>query len=124
MESILYPATNLHESVTLPFVIPTRISCHTALDKATCAPFCKEGRMKYDNATKYHRKSGGAKPRDLRFYGPVLEMFFNRGRSPRPSSIFTTARHSCSIRLFKADPQLHAKIFPLCASLWVGEPGC
>ena len=40
------------------------------------------------------------------------------------SSIFTTARQSCSICLFKADPQLHAKIFPLCASLWVGESGC
>ncbi len=28
-------------SATLPFVIPTRISCHPALDKAACAPFCK-----------------------------------------------------------------------------------
>jgi hypothetical protein len=37
--------TNLNESTTLPFVIPTRISCHAA--------------------TKFHRKSGGAKPRDL-----------------------------------------------------------
>jgi hypothetical protein len=76
---------NLHEGVTLPFVIPTRISCHTALDKATCAPFCKEERMNCDYTTKYHRKSGGAKPRDLRFYGPVLEMFFNLGFTPTPT---------------------------------------
>ena len=38
----------------------TRISCHTALDKATRAPFRKEGRMKCNNATKFHRKSGVA----------------------------------------------------------------
>jgi hypothetical protein len=43
----------------------TRISCHAALDKAACAPFRKEGRMNYFNATKFHRKSGGAQWRDL-----------------------------------------------------------
>jgi hypothetical protein len=36
----------------------------------------RERRMKCTNATKFHRKSGGAKSRDLQFYGPVLEMFF------------------------------------------------
>ncbi len=55
----------------------TRISCHAALDKAACAPFRKEGRMKYTNATKVNRKSGVAKWRDLQFYGPFLEMFFD-----------------------------------------------
>jgi hypothetical protein len=45
----------------------TRISCHAALDKAAYAPFCKEGRMKFDSATKFHRKPGGAQWRDLRF---------------------------------------------------------
>jgi hypothetical protein len=35
----LYPI--FPEGATLSFVIPTRISCHAALDKATCAPFCK-----------------------------------------------------------------------------------
>jgi hypothetical protein len=45
----------------------TRISCHAALDKATCAPFRKEGRRKCINATKFHRKSGGAQWRDLLF---------------------------------------------------------
>jgi hypothetical protein len=35
-----------------------------------------ERRMKCTNTTKFHRKSGGAKPRDLRSYGRVLEMFF------------------------------------------------
>jgi hypothetical protein len=38
----------------------TRISCNAALDKAACAPFRKEGRMKRTNATKIHRKSGVA----------------------------------------------------------------
>jgi hypothetical protein len=33
--------------------------------------------MKCTNATKFHRKSGVAKWRDLQFYGPVLEMFFS-----------------------------------------------
>jgi hypothetical protein len=28
--------------------------------------------MKFDNATKFHRKSGGAQWRDLRFLFPVL----------------------------------------------------
>jgi hypothetical protein len=36
----------------------TRISCHAALDEAACAPFSKERRMKFANATKFHRKSG------------------------------------------------------------------
>jgi hypothetical protein len=44
----------------------TRISCHAALDKAACAPFRKEGRMKYINATEVNRKSGVAQWRDLR----------------------------------------------------------
>jgi hypothetical protein len=38
----------------------TRISCHAALDMATCAAFIKESRMKIANATKLHRKSGVA----------------------------------------------------------------
>jgi hypothetical protein len=55
----------------------TRISCHTALDKAAYAPFRKERRMKFDNATKSHRKSGGAWRRDLQFNGSLVEMFFD-----------------------------------------------
>jgi hypothetical protein len=38
----------------------TRISCHAALDRAACAALRKESRMKFVNATKLHRKSGGA----------------------------------------------------------------
>ena len=34
--------------------------------------------MKCTNAIKFHRKSGGAQPRDLQFPGPFLEMFFDR----------------------------------------------
>jgi hypothetical protein len=65
------------EAVAVPFVIPTRISCHAALDVFACAPFCicKGRRMRCTKATKSHRKSGRAQSRDLRFSGPVLEMF-------------------------------------------------
>jgi hypothetical protein len=42
-------------STTLP-----RISCHAALDKTACAPFLKERRMMFANATKFNRKSGVA----------------------------------------------------------------
>ena len=45
----------------------TRISCHAALDKAACAPFRKDKRMKRNNVTKFHRKSGVAQWRDLLF---------------------------------------------------------
>jgi hypothetical protein len=38
----------------------TRISCHAAIDKAACAPFFKERRMMFANATNFHRKSGVA----------------------------------------------------------------
>jgi hypothetical protein len=34
--------------------------------------------MRCINATKFHRKSGGAKWRDLQFREPLLEMFFSR----------------------------------------------
>jgi len=33
--------------------------------------------MRFANATNINRKSGGAKPRDLQFRGPLLEMFFD-----------------------------------------------
>jgi hypothetical protein len=35
-------------------------SCYAALNKTACGPFRKEGPMKFDNATKFHRKSGVA----------------------------------------------------------------
>jgi hypothetical protein len=54
----------------------TRISCQAALDKAACAPFRKERRMKYGNATKFDRKSGAAQWRDLQFSGSLVGMFF------------------------------------------------
>jgi hypothetical protein len=38
----------------------TRISCHAVLDKAACAPFFKERRMMFANATNFYRKSGVA----------------------------------------------------------------
>jgi hypothetical protein len=38
----------------------------------------RERRMKCISATKFHRKSGGAKWRDLQFCGPLMEMFSDR----------------------------------------------
>src|SRR6202035_4743332 len=64
----------LHGSAAVPFVIPTRISCHAALDRAAGAPFREERRMKCINAINLNRKSGGAQPRDLQFSRPFLEM--------------------------------------------------
>jgi hypothetical protein len=43
----------------------TRISCHAAVERTANAPLRKERRMKFAEATKFHRKSGGAKWRDL-----------------------------------------------------------
>jgi hypothetical protein len=67
-EKRLGPATALHGSVALPFDSHsllwhperTRISCHAAPDTVACAPFSKERRMKFANATKFYRKSGVA----------------------------------------------------------------
>ena len=69
--------SSLDGSAAVLFVIPTGISCHAALDKAAYAPFRKEGHMNCNNATKSNRKSGGAERRNLQFYQPVLEMFFD-----------------------------------------------
>jgi hypothetical protein len=48
----------------------TRISCCAAVDKAACAAFRKESRMKLAEPTKFNRKSGGAQWRDLQFLSP------------------------------------------------------
>jgi hypothetical protein len=53
----------------------TRISCHAALDMTTCAAFFKESRMKFANATKLNRKSGGAQRRDLCVDAPSWKCF-------------------------------------------------
>src|SRR5580658_8264897 len=81
------------ETPTLPFVIPSRVSCHATPDIAACAPFGKERRIKFEEPTGLNRKPGGAQPRapraksngDLRFSGHVVEMFFEEGaRALRP----------------------------------------
>jgi hypothetical protein len=46
--------------------------------------------MRSVNATNFHRKSGGAKPRDLRFHGPFVEMFFDRAY---PDFLSRNTRH-------------------------------
>ena len=48
----------------------TRISCHAAQDTAACAPFSKERRMKFANATKFNRKSGEAEGSAASFPNP------------------------------------------------------
>jgi hypothetical protein len=52
----------------------------------------KERRMRSVNATKFHRKSGGAKPRDLQFRGPFLEMFFDRTQRRDLRFLFSSRR--------------------------------
>ncbi len=49
-------------STALPFVIPTGPGFPATLhpDIAACAAFSKESSMKFANANKFHRKSGGA----------------------------------------------------------------
>jgi hypothetical protein len=39
-----------------------------------------EKRRKFINAATLNRKSAGAKPRDLRFGRPLVEMFFGKAR--------------------------------------------
>jgi len=39
----------------------TRISCHAELDIAARAAFVTESRMRFVNATEFHRKSGKAR---------------------------------------------------------------
>src|SRR5450631_977606 len=51
------------------FVIPTRISCTLRWTRLRVRLSRKERRMKFANATHLNRKSGGAKPKDLRFRG-------------------------------------------------------
>jgi hypothetical protein len=41
--------------------ISTRISCSAALARAACAPFFKERRVVFANATNFHRKFGGTR---------------------------------------------------------------
>jgi hypothetical protein len=66
-----------------------RISCHATLYKAAFAPFRKEGRMTCDNATKFHRKSGAAKWRDLLFILRSIQFEWKRYPLPCVSSLST-----------------------------------
>jgi hypothetical protein len=58
MEASPYPLSSRPER--------TRISYLVALARTTYAAFRRERRTKFINATKFHRKSGGAEWRDLR----------------------------------------------------------
>ena len=71
----------------------TRISCHAAPDKATCAPFRKERSMKFAEATRFQRKSGGRAGRSIPQHCPTSRV---AGKNDAVS------HKSCGIRL----PQL------------------
>jgi hypothetical protein len=72
----------------------TRISCHATLDKAACAPFFKERRMMFVNATNFYRKSGVGQWRDLRFL-PHFQAFF-RSEPTSSAQARTAAIIACS----------------------------
>jgi hypothetical protein len=70
-------ATALHGSVALPFVIPTGANPDFLLrfvDRAACAAFREESRMKLAEPTIPNRKSGVAQWRDLRFQSFALPL--------------------------------------------------
>ena len=47
---------------------------YVAPSMTACAAFSKESRMRFANANELHRKSGGAKPRDLQFLSPLRRL--------------------------------------------------
>ena len=53
--------------------------------------------MMFANATNVYRKSGGAERRDLRFYGPFVEMFFDGTKPTCPGVPWRDLR--CAIRV-------------------------
>jgi hypothetical protein len=68
---------------SLPLVIPTEAYSDFLLrtaSNATGAALRRESRMQLPNATGLDRKSGGAQWRDLRFSGPLVEMFLSKQR--------------------------------------------
>src|ERR1700722_16861466 len=62
----------------------TRISCHGAPPTSACAAFIKESRMKFANANKVYRKSGGAQRMLLR--SPTVQTKSAGKASPPPLS--------------------------------------
>src|SRR5450755_1513368 len=70
----------------------TRISCTRLQATTACAAFCEESRMKFASATKVHRKSGGAKWRDLQFAFAVSQIRPPETLSPsqKPSGVENT----------------------------------
>jgi hypothetical protein len=78
MKNAFCPRPFSHGSVALTFVISTeayRISCHAAPDETAGAPFFKERRMMFANATNFYRKSGAAQWRDLCVDAPSWRCF-------------------------------------------------
>ncbi len=67
----------------------TRISYHDALERTACAPFREERRMKFTEATKSHRKSGG-EPRPLRRPSSITSSEERRKIPPRGLITHTT----------------------------------
>jgi hypothetical protein len=75
----------------------TRISCHAALEKTACAPFCKEKGLRFTEATKFHRKSGVELP-------PRHHLGFSLGRQRwPPPELLRLMRLTRTLRREKAD---------------------
>ncbi len=85
----------------------TRISCSAALDMATYAAFVKESRIKLANATKFHRKSGVAEWRDLRFLLPATNAEVQL--DPFRTLTQTAKRHEKPKSFFALTPRIFAR---------------
>src|SRR5271154_7465822 len=66
---------------------------YVAPSMTACAAFSKESRMRFANANKPHRKSGGAKPRDLQFAIRCAGASMHRAR--RDSKSYPTRYARC-----------------------------
>jgi len=76
----ILPSTSqtVEEGTNLPLCHPDPDFLYVAPSMTACAAFSKESRMRFANANELHRKSGGAKPRDLRFFQPAADPLLAR----------------------------------------------
>ena len=83
MKSAFCPATTFHGSVALPLSSRPGFPAARHWTRLRVRLSLKERRMRSVNATNFHRKSGGAKPRDLRYLFPPGNFLLVRGLMPR-----------------------------------------
>jgi hypothetical protein len=117
-EKRLGPATTPYRTATLSLSSRpkrTRISCHAAPDKTACAPFFKERRMMFANATNFYRKSGAAQWRDLCVDAPSWKCFRPERSVVERSAVFT-GPGLYRLRMAKALSMIAIEIHPCRAS--------